>query len=207
MNPRSLPIVQAILLLSLSLFLGNYAQAKSAFDLYDAKTKDLIAVEPDSSLPLRKLTVAGEKALKVTAWVDNSNATYRRGDTVNFYVKANKNCYITLLDIGTTGVTTVIFPNEMQQNNYVEAGTIVSIPQDPDTFKFKVTGKRGREVVKVIATLEREEIIPAAYLQAAGRFHAVTKDLGVVATHIDTLLNNPRNPIEWAEYKKVLHIR
>lgn len=149
------------------------------------------------------------KYLSVTAWVDhkskkNRPPVYRLGDSVQFFVEANKNCYITLLDIGTTGKTQIIFPNNFQRNNYIKAGDTIVIPQKIDNFDFKVTGKRGKEVIKVIATMERIEIVPQQYLISAGSYKQIrTKDISVVATGVSSLLKNK----EWAEYTKIISIR
>ena len=209
MNKIQYPIIQAILLLSLSLFFTHRADA---YDLDGATTKDLLPIThglvmvAPTNLDILPLQPAGGELLKVRAWVDQKNSTYRLKEMVTFYVKANKDCYITLLDIGTTGAATVIFPNSLHRNNYIKAGDILTIPKEADSFRFKAIGQRGKEIVKVIATLTREEIIPEVYLQPAGYFKAVTKDLSVVASHINSVLNDRRNPIEWDEYAKVLTI-
>jgi hypothetical protein len=198
-----------ILLLSLTFFLVNSVQA---LDLDGAVVKDLLPEQrplivlepnPDYRQPLQP----GEKQLRVTAWVDKKSATYRLGETVSFYVKTNRDAYITLLDIGTTGKVHIIFPNRFQRNNYVRAGEIITIPQDVANFQFKVTGKTGREAIKVIATLERLEIIANDYLSGAGPFQQVmTKDISVVAAEVDRRLNNQKDPKHWDEYTKVLRI-
>lgn len=173
-------------------------------------TKDLIPVQK----PFAELmpnydseAIYGKNYLSVTAWVDHEDATYHLGDTVRFFIKANKDCYITLLDIGTTGKTHIIYPNRHQKTNFVQAGEIISIPQAIDRFEFKVTGKRGNELIKVIATIEPIEIIPKDYLRDAGPYSLInTKDIEVVATGIDQYLNNPDQSIEWDEYTKKLRI-
>jgi len=198
-------LTAASVLTSLSMF------TTQANEIYGATSKDLIPIQRQYAAVAPRYPAVlkpGVEALKVTAWVDHENLVYKLGDTVKFYVKANKDCYITLLDIGTTGKTHIIFPNKFQRTNSVKAGQVVSLPRAIDNYDFKATGARGKEVVKVIATMERETIIPERYLQKAGHFMQIrTKDISVVPTYIMGLLDTPNKSKEWAEYTKVLTIR
>jgi len=193
-----------------------------ANEIYGAIAKDLIPVQRQFARIAPRYPAAlkpGVKALTVTAWVNHDNSIYKLGDTIKFYVKANKDCYITLLDIGTTGKIHIIFPNKYQDSNFVKAGQVISLPREIDNFDFKVTGVKGKEMVKVFATMERETIIPDKYLRKAGSFKEVimSKDITVVPTYISGLLDTPTNSNnpnsrkkrhkEWAEYTKVLTIR
>jgi len=182
-----------------------------ALDLNGATIKELIpqqrellSVMPNIDyLPTLK---KDEKPLKVTAWVDNKDAEYRLGDTVKFSIKVNKNAYITLLNIGTAGKTHIIFPNQFQSDSYIRANETLSIPQANSKFHFKVSGKKGWDLVKIIATSTPQTIIPSQYLADTESFKAVTKNIDIVANTMDEILNNPLKPTEWAEYSKILRI-
>ena len=92
-------------------------------------------------------------------------------------------------------------------DNSIKAGTTLSIPEVVDGFQFKVHGKKGRELVKVIATTHPKVIIDPKNLVPSGDFQVITKNISAVAVDINQLLNDPSNPIEWDEYGKVLYIR
>lgn len=187
----------------------------NSLDIEGGTTKDLIPIQrplailsPRNELAYKPKLRPGEARLNVRTWVNRKNATYRIGDSVTFFVKVNKNAYITLLDIGTTGKTHIIFPNKYSKTNFVRAGTTLSIPRRNDGFRIKVEGIRGREVVKVIATTKPVTIIPKKYLSRTGYFKEIsTKDLRVVATHINNTLNNKRHPREWDEFTKIINIQ
>lgn len=200
----------AIILASIGLISASLNIAADQLIIDGGTTKDLIPVQKPIAMlaPNGNLEeLYGKNHLRVTAWVDHKDATYRLGDTVKFYVRANKDCYITLLDIGTTGKVHIIFPNNFQETNFVKAGKTIIVPQAIDYFDFKVTGKRGNEIVKVIATIEPIEIIPKNYLKNAGPYSEVnSKDIEVVATGIDQYLNDPDQETEWDEYTKKLRI-
>lgn len=206
--------INTLVFISVNLLFASVLNAGTYdFKIDGGTTKDLIPQQrPFAGLfpNYDPQAVYGKNHLTVTAWVDHKSKrnvapVYYLGDSVKFFVKANKDCYITLLDIGTTGKTHVIFPNDFQRTNFVKAGQVLAIPhQVKDNFDFKVTGKRGNEVVKVIATMERENIIPEAYLKKVGPYRQInTKDISVVATGIGSSLENE----EWAEYTKILRIR
>ena len=200
--------ISPLLILGLGVLFTHNA---NALNLSDAVIKDLIAeqrpmAELEPNPAYQPQLKPNEKRLKVSAWVDRKNATYRLGDTVIFYIKANKDAYITLFDIGTTGKAHVIFPNKFQRTNFVQAGEVVSIPQAAAKFQFKVGGIAGTELVKVIATSTRETLIEDKYLADAGPFKAIKKDIGVFPADIDGRLNRPENKTEWSVYEKILRI-
>ena len=45
--------------------------------------------------------VAAPERLDVVAWVDHADNTYAVGETVRLYVKASKDAYLTVLNVGT----------------------------------------------------------------------------------------------------------
>lgn len=55
---------------------------------------------------------------------------YRIGDTISFSIKSNQGCYLTVLNVGTTGKTTVLFPNKFRPDNYIDANKRLSLPSE-----------------------------------------------------------------------------
>jgi hypothetical protein len=53
---------------------------------------------------------------------------YKVGDEILVKVKASRNCYLTLLNIGTGGKKTVLFPNKSHSDNAIAANTWYEIP-------------------------------------------------------------------------------
>jgi len=106
---------------------------------YDADLNKLIFARPP------------HPAFNVKVWVDQTD--YRVGDTITFNIQSDRDCYLTLLDIGSSGDVTVIFPNKYRQNNFVKAGTVYQIPGPGYGFKFDIQGPPGLERIKAVATL------------------------------------------------------
>ena len=167
-----------------------------------AISKDII-VTP-TARPLADIQ-APSGSLNVTAWVNHANNIYAIGDTVEIYVKANQDAYITLLDVGTSGKVHVIFPNKFQTNNYVLAGQVVRIGGSNAPFLFQVTGPTGTELVKVFATKNAQQLVSANSMSQAGPFKAVNKSCALLAKDIEVILK-PQTGNQWSEYNKVLKI-
>lgn len=96
-------------------------------------------------------------AIEIRIKGDKSN--FSVGDEVDFIFKTDKDCYLTLIDIGTSGKTSIIFPNEWHKSNKIQAGKEYQVPSAESDFHFKVEGPTGKlELVKAIASLEPIEI-------------------------------------------------
>ena len=94
--------------------------------------------------------------------IENKKDSYKVGEYISFQVSADKDGYITLWDIGTSGHISRIFPNKYSKNNlYVKAGSKSSIGGDSTDFTFKVTGKSGNNGVFAIWS-ERIEDQPSS---------------------------------------------
>lgn len=158
--------------------------------------------------PISRPKIENGNNIIVNVWVDRPDQTYFLGDSISFYVKVNIDSYLTLLDIGTTGKTHIIFPNKFNRSNFVKAGTTISVPSVINEFDFQVSGSKGNEVIKAIATTERIEIIPKVYLSSKkDNYREVVSGLGIVAKVIDETLNDKSKNIKWGEYTKILKIR
>ncbi|MEW6754906.1 MAG: caspase family protein [Candidatus Latescibacterota bacterium] len=79
----------------------------------------------------------------------------RIGDTVRLSFQAERDCYLTLINVGTTGKITVLFPNQYRPDGFVRGGQVYSTESPGEMpFRIRAKGPPGRESVKVIATLE-----------------------------------------------------
>jgi hypothetical protein len=89
----------------------------------------------------------------VEVWTEKSS--YCIDEEVVFHVRSNRDCYVTLFDLQTSGGLYVLFPNAFQKENYVAANRIYSIPAPQASFSINVTGPTGIEGVKAIATAKQ----------------------------------------------------
>ena len=124
--------------------------------------------------------------LKVTTWVDHKDDTYRVGDTLKLFVKTNRDAFITVVDVGTSGKVVVLFPNKHASDNRIGADKVLEIPGPKAPYDIRVSGPAGQELIKVIATTRPGSIIRADQLSELGPFQSYsgsaesfTKDLAI----------------------------
>lgn len=142
---------------------------------------------------------------KVELSVDREDATYKIGEAVVITFKTNRDCRLTLFNIGTSGKVHIIFPNEYQKDNFVKANTVYSIPPKGANFVFRVQGPAGEDVIKAIATLENVELISKDNVTPAGTFSEVNEGEKDIAVELYENLNKIPEK-KWAEVEKVLKI-
>ena len=79
------------------------------------------------------------------------NINARLGQKVIFQVTASEDCYVYVIDIGTTGRTTILFPNRFSADNRLHARWPLILPTSIDSYEFVLSGISGRELVQVVA--------------------------------------------------------
>ena len=128
--------------------------------------------------------VVPEADLKVTAWVDRQDDAYRVGEALELFVKTNRDAYVTVIDVGTSGHVHILFPNKHTPDNRILAHQVLQIPGPDAPYRIRVNGPSGHELIKVIATTRPGPIIPADQLSELGPFQSyrgtaesLTKDL------------------------------
>ncbi len=144
--------------------------------------------------------------LKVEVWTEK--AEYKPGEKFRVNVKANQDCHLTLIDVGTSGSVNVIFPNHQAPDNTVKANVTYTIPDLSAGFEFEVSGPAGKEIVRAIAS--HEPVVDLAdivgkttaqspFAEVKGNVPALTRDIQAKA--------KKAKPGEWSETVLQLKIR
>ena len=141
--------------------------------------------------------------LEVVAWVDHADNTYAAGEQVRLFVKASKDAWITVLNVGASGRTTVLFPNAHQSETRVAGGQVVEVPPPESGARIEVGGPTGRELIKVIATTRPTPLFAAVKTTGAGPFAALDADTRSVARDLQVTMEADADQ-EWDEYNKVI---
>ena len=179
-----------------------------------AEVKKDLAAPPVQEVVTRDLTIEQRPLaamrvpvsdLKVTAWVDHTDNTYGFGEKVLLSVQTNKDAYLTIIDVGTSGKVHIIFPNQYQQNNMVKAGQVVKVPGATAKFDLQVSPPAGTELIKIIATTKSGDLIPANAQTAAGPFKAVNKSTANLVKDLEVVVRQDTGN-QWADYDKVIKI-
>ncbi len=118
------------------------------------------------------------------------------GDTVVVNFEADRDCYLTLIDVGTSGKITRLWPNDFSGNdNFVKVDKLYSFPSSSDRFLFRVSGPEGIERIIAIATADKNAIVSDQdFSESKGGFRSYQKGLKDLvvesAERVDSLSSN-----------------
>ncbi|MBI5568367.1 MAG: DUF4384 domain-containing protein [Desulfomonile tiedjei] len=97
---------------------------------------------------------------KITVSVQVDKMRVNPGDTVQVFFEADQDCYLTLIDVGTSRKITRLWPNQFSgADNLVKAKQRYSFPAATDRFQFRVSGPEGVERIVAYATSEKNKIL------------------------------------------------
>jgi len=119
----------------------------------------------------------GESKIDIRLSVDKTKV--KPGDVVKVYFETNTDCYLNLIDAGTSGKITRLWPNQFSgSDNFVRAGQRYSFPGARDSFAFKVSGPEGIERIIAVASTKPDAIIPEnEFREYMGGFKSYRKGL------------------------------
>lgn len=80
--------------------------------------------------------------------------SYQISEPVVLDITADKDCYLAVINLGTSGRMALLFPNKWQPNNKIEKGKTYRIPPEGSEYALKVLGPPGTELIKVIASID-----------------------------------------------------
>lgn len=205
----SLPLVLSILFVFV-VALGSYLfveQKGKVKNRATAAASRSIAEKPmpvsnpasDFKVDLWTAPVPHDGARDVAVKSKNKKGSYRTGQKIVVGFRASQNCYLTLLNIGTSGKLTVLFPNSHHSENFVQAGREYRIPESDSNFEYELQGPAGVEKLKAVATLKKVALLESHFALDGSLFRTVdattgARDIGVIEKKISSV---PRT--EWTE--------
>ncbi|TAL30398.1 MAG: DUF4384 domain-containing protein [Spirochaetes bacterium] len=92
----------------------------------------------------------------------------RVGEGIVFHFKANRDGYVTIVDIQPGGDVVVLFPNDYAKSNAVKAGREYTIPGEDDAFEFQFEKPAGRDTVAAFFTEKKVDWLDPAKLAGEG---------------------------------------
>lgn len=93
----------------------------------------------------------------------NNQKTFKVGDSVVFRAKSGRDGYLTIVDLGTDGKVSVIYPSEPGQDNRIKAGQEFTLPNGD--IKFEAQLPSGRGITRAFVT---DKPLDLSFSQAAG---------------------------------------
>jgi len=158
---------------------GKVLWGESVMVKKDKEQEEVLLAKKAEFEPVR------EGEIKVELW--SNKPSYKIGETMTLHFKTNKDCYVTILDVGTSGKVHILYPNRFSGGGQVLAGKTYSIPGRNDGYVIMVEGLPGMEVVRAIATLTPNSATEIDFSKFGGVFKEVehpavlTRDLNIVA--------------------------
>lgn len=117
-------------------------------------------------------------------WLAGDVSSFGIGENVRFLAEAERDGYLTLVDIGTDGTVTVLFPNPYDRDNAVAEGQRIEFPTESMQSEIQAMPPAGRGMVRAFLTpeplnvavgddfttgnLDLAELVAAAVRTAAG---------------------------------------
>jgi uncharacterized protein DUF4384 len=115
----------------------------------------------------------GEDAVAIK--LSTNQTQYRVGDRVTFSFEANRDAFVTLVNVGTSGEVTILFPNRFSGGHGVKAGKSYRVPDAADSYELQIKGPPGVELVYVLVTLKPVIFISTDFPSGGGVFHSATE--------------------------------
>ena len=145
---------------------------------------------------------------KIDLWLNKEKPHYMIGEEFRIYFKVDHDCYLTLLSLGTSGKTRILFPNRFQNNNRIFAGKIYSIPAKDASYIYQVQGPMGKEFVKAIATKNSINILDSLKPLVRPEKSVFTKLAEKESNVVKEILNSLKqiDSTLWAEAEKQITI-
>jgi len=137
--------------------------------------------------------------------IKEGKSSFGEKEHVTFVVRSDRDCYLMLIDVGTSGIASVLFPNEWHKSHFVEAGKEYMIPPENSDFVFEVSGPYGMETIKAIASIEPLDSVEKAEKKQAGPFEQLDNPV-TVFKDIATKLKE-RSTKQWSTATLTFEVR
>jgi Domain of unknown function (DUF4384) len=128
--------------------------------------------------------------------------TYKIGEEVSFVFTADRDCYLYIVDIGTSGKAHILFPNKWQKANKAVKGKRYAVPHKKSKVVFRVKGPVGTNYLKAIATLKPMAALGKTEAKPDEAFAELTKPT-VVLKDVGVELARTKN---WAEAELAIKV-
>lgn len=150
-----------------------------------------------------------EKGEGLSLKLSLSKAVLKEGEEVKVFYQANSDCHIYVFSVAADGSVTLLFPNSMNKDNGVKAGKAYEFPPDGSftlqaQFLPDFKGNKAEEKIKVIATRQKEDIIPLGFQEGAFKVYDA-KSTGMISDLVKRL--NQLTPVDWTEATAVYTIK
>ena len=130
-----------------------------------------------------------DDGVAVKLWAERTR--YRIGDRVTLSFETNRDAFLTIVNVGSSGEVAILYPNRFSGGHGVKAGRTYRIPDPGDSYELELKGPPGVELVYALLTLKPVLFLAtdfpsagAVFPSTAERVSRVTRDINVAARSI-----------------------
>jgi Domain of unknown function (DUF4384) len=146
---------------------GGSEQKETGFYVEGTGSKETADAQPGPAAPS-----ASDDVVSIKLWANQSK--YRIGDRMSLGFATNRDAYVTLVNVGTSGEVTILFPNRFSGSHGVKGGKTYSVPEVGDSYELELKGPPGVELVYALVTLKPVAFLPTDFQSTGRTFHTVT---------------------------------
>src|SRR6266542_2511054 len=146
------------------------------------------AAPPTASAPAAPPATGGDAPAQFKLWTDKTK--HKIGEPVKVFFQANRNGYVTLVNVGTSGKITILYPNAYTPKHAVKAGQTYSVPSQEDPYELTLGGPEGVELVYALFTtgptrfIEENLTKDTAFAPVNEKAEAITRDINLTVKKI-----------------------
>ena len=100
---------------------------------------------------------------------------YKIGESVKIQFDTDQDCYLTLIDIGTSGRIHIIMPNSLNVDNFVKGGRTLYYPEGNWDVACIIQGPTGTERIKAFATLDPVNLFDIDLRDPSALFYTISE--------------------------------
>lgn len=161
----------------------------------------------DLGLQSRETTPRADR-LQVKVWTDR--LVYNVNEPIDFYLRTNRDAYVTLLNISNDRRVVILFPNAFHASHFVRANNTIAVPGPDASFRLRVLGPPGLEQVRAIATQTPIRFMPKDFEEPGSRRLGFLSLIGVEPRILNDDIRKERakaDPTRWAEDRIIFQVK
>lgn len=184
---------------------GKIEKTEIIKEWWDEKDRNLYRIKLKALIK----PVYPEKGEGISIKLSLSKTDLKEGEEVKIFYQASSDCYIYIFSVAADGSVTLLLPNSINQENSVKAGKIYQFPSNESKIKLQAQflpeykEKTAEEKIKIIATRQKEDIIPLGFQQGFFKVYDA-KQTGMISDLVKRL--NQLEPADWTEATVVYKI-
>lgn len=173
---------------------------------WDTKDRNLYRVK----LKALVKSVYPEKDEGISIKLSLSKTELKEGEEVKIFYQASSDCYIYIFSVAADGSVTLLLPNSINHDNSIKASKTYQFPSDEDKIKLRAQflpehkEKTAEERIKIIATRQKEDIIPLGFQEGMFKVYDA-KSTGMISDLVKRL--SQLEPTDWTEATTVYVLR